>query len=412
MSTYVELHTHSFYSFGEGASHSHELLGRARELGYSALALTDTNLCGAMEFARTAKQFGVCPIIGGEIALQDGSHLTLLARSRKGYSNISRLFTLANETDRQHPQLDPSHLPGHTEGIVLLTGCRKGKLSSLVMEDHYEEARATLREYLEWFGHDSVFVELQQNMIHGDSRRNHELARLARDVGAQVVATNGVHYHVQERFKLQHALVAARHNLTLNEVIHELKLSGESYLKSPAQMARLFRWCPQAINSTAQIAEQCTFDLTRDLGYRLPAPPVPQGYTPMTYLRRLAYESAHKKYDRVTEGMQTRLDEEFQLIERHDLAGFLLLYREIVRIAHEIMVEEGLIGPETPFDECLVGRSRGSSVSLFVGYLIGLSHVDPLLYGLTNERFLPLDSSRLPDIDLDFPRKSRDKLIA
>ena len=125
-SGYVELHAKSFYSFGLGASHVHELLAQAKEYGYSALALTDTNLCGALEFARLANSLGVRPITGGELTLTDGSRLTLLAGTRAGYSNIARLFTLANAVDRRDPKLDPAQLPGHTEGVVLLTGGWRG----------------------------------------------------------------------------------------------------------------------------------------------------------------------------------------------------------------------------------------------------------------------------------------------
>ena len=131
MNDYVELHTKSFYSFGVGASHTHELLAQAREHGYPALALTDTNLCGALEFARLANSLDIQPITGGELTLTDGSRLTLLAETRAGYSNISRLFTIANAADRREPRLDPSYLPIHAEGITLLAGGRDGALSRL-----------------------------------------------------------------------------------------------------------------------------------------------------------------------------------------------------------------------------------------------------------------------------------------
>ena len=128
---YVELHAKSFYSFGEGASHAHELLAQAREYGYPALALTDTNLCGALEFARLARSLDVQPITGGELTLSDGSRLVLLAQTRQGYANLSRLFTLANAVDRREPRLDPACLPAHAEGLVLLTGGRDGPLAAL-----------------------------------------------------------------------------------------------------------------------------------------------------------------------------------------------------------------------------------------------------------------------------------------
>ena len=139
---YVELHARSFYSFGEGASHSHELLARAKAYGCAALALTDSNLCGALEFARLANSLGVQPITGGELTLRDSSRLVLLAKTREGYANISRLFTLANAADRREPRLDPAHLPDHAEGVVLLTGGRDGRLARLALKGRHREAGA------------------------------------------------------------------------------------------------------------------------------------------------------------------------------------------------------------------------------------------------------------------------------
>ena len=211
---YVELHAKSFYSFGVGASHTHELLAQAKEHGYASLALTDTNLCGALEFARLADSLGVQPITGGELTLKDGSRLTLLAKTRQGYANLSKLFTLANGVDRREPRLDPAHLPAHAGGVVLLTGGRDGHFSKLVLEGRLGEAHELLNEYLEWYGSESVYVELQQNFLKGDTGRNREMSGLAHDAGVPVVATNDVHYHVPERYRLQHALVAAAASAT------------------------------------------------------------------------------------------------------------------------------------------------------------------------------------------------------
>ena len=274
---YAELHAKSFYSFGVGASHTHELLAQAKEHGYDALALTDTNLCGALEFARLAGSLGVQPITGGEITLLDGSRIVLLARSRQGYANVSRLFTLANAADRREPRLDPAHLREHAAGIVLLTGGRDGPLDELVLGGRHEEARGLLDEYRSWFESDAVYVELQQNFLQGDTRRNRELARLADDVGAPVVATNDVHYHAPERYRLQHALVAARRNTTIDRALPFIQPNHHLHLKSTERMARLFRERPDAVANTGRIAEQCVFDLSADLGYTLPEPRLPEG---------------------------------------------------------------------------------------------------------------------------------------
>ena len=409
--SYVELHAKSFHSFGLGASHGHELLAQARALGMPALAQTDTNLCGALEFARLANSLEIQPITGGEITLQDDSRVTLLVKSREGYANLSRLFTLANTVDRREPRLDPAHLSEHAGGLVLLAGGRHGALSRLALAGQRAEARELLGRYRDWYGADSVYVELQQNFLRGDTERNRELIGLARDLGAPPVASNDVHYHAPERYRLQHALVAAKRNVTIDQALRHIQANHHLHLKSATQMAELFSEFPEAICNTRRVAEQCAFDLSADLGYTLPEPLVPEGYTPETYLRRLCEEAAARRYGSVTHEVAQRLEEEFDLIGRHNLAGFLLLYREIVRLAQRIMEERGLAEPETPLEKRPPGRGRGSSVALLVGYLIGISHVDPLKWELTLERFLPDDMTSLPDIDLDFPRGLRDELI-
>ena len=407
--SYVELRAKSFYSFGLGASHVHELLARAKECGYPALALTDTNLCGALEFARLGKSLGVRPITGGELRLLDGSRLALLAGTRQGYSNISTLFTLANAVDRREPRLDPAHLPAHADGVIALTGGRDGPLSAPGARPG--QARELLRRLMDWYGEDSVYVELQQGFLDGDTARNHELAALADDTGARVVATNDVHYHVPERYRLQNALVAASLNTTIDQALPHLRPNHHLYLKTPAQMERLFRHRPDALANTLRIAERCGFDLSTDLGYKLPSPDVPQGYTPDSFLRRLCYEAAVRRYGSISRQVDERLRTELELIRKHGLAGFLLLYREIALVAQRIVHERGLAGPETPLEERPPGRGRGSSVALLTGYLIGISHVDPLRWDLTLERFISDDMTTLPDIDLDFPRGLRDELI-
>ena len=409
---YVELHARSFYAFGEGASHPHELLAQAQAHGAPALALTDNNLCGALEFARLAKHCGVQPITGGELTLTDGSRLVLLAKTREGYANLTRLFTLANAADRRDPRLEPARLPAHAAGLILLTGGRDGPLTRLAEEGRYQEARALLGHYREWFGSDAVYVELQRTFREGDGARTRELVALARETGIPLVATNDVRYHVPARARLQQALAAARHNTTLDQALPFLHPNAHCSLKPPAAMAQLFQDYPEAIANTVRIAAQCRFNLHTDLGYTLPAPQVPANHTPASYLRRLCEEAALRRYDVVTEEIQDRLDEEFRLIERHNLAGFLLLYREIVRLARGIMAERGLVQPDTPLEAQPPGRGRGSSVALLVGYLIGISHIDPLRWHLPLERFLPEDMTTLPDIDLDFPRALRDDLIA
>ena len=411
---YAELHCHTNYSFQEGASSTGDLLVRAEELGYPALAITDhDNLCGAMEFAQVAADLRVQAIIGAEITLKGSSHLTLLAETQKGYGNLSRLISQAHfDGDRRDPRLDPRHLPGHAEGLVLLTGCRGGQLPGLLHEGRFKEAEALLRSYLDWFGSDNVFVELQQNLVYGDTVRNRRLIDLAGSLGVGVVATNNVHYHVPERHRLQDALVAIRHNKTLEETHRERRPNGQFYLKTASQMTELFDGCSEAIENTVRIAERCQFDLTKHLGYRFPDYPAPEGHTPKTFLRQLCYEAAMRRYGGVNAKVDERLQKELHLIEKNDLAGFFLIYHDIIQLAREIMIELGLSEREIPLEERPPGRGRGSSVAMLVGYLIGLSHIDPLEFDLSLDRFLNEEMEGVvPDIDLDFPRNIREELI-
>ena len=409
---YVELRTKSFYSFGIGASHVHEFLNRAIDLNYSAIALTDYNMCGSLEFARQANNLGIQSIVGAEITFTDGSRMALLAKNRIGYSNICRILTLANKWDRKNPRIEFDDLKPYTSGVILLTGFYRGKVSTLVSSGNIQKAKNLLREYAECFEEDSVYVELSHNLVYGDKRLIRTLSRLASDVGLPVVATNDAHYHIPERHKLQSVIVAIKSNKTIDNVMNNLNVNGEYYLKSSSQMATLFESVPDALKNTIRISELCTFNLASDLGYQLPSPDVPDGYTPMTYLRKLCDEAAIRRYGFMNEEVGSRMDYEFSLIDKHNLSGFMLLYREIALMAQEIMVESGIANPEEPLEWRPPGRGRGSSVAMLIGYLIGISHIDPLLYDLTLERFLPEDLRVLPDIDLDFPRAIRDKLIS
>ena len=412
---YVELHCHSNYSFKEGASSLEELLVRAKELEYPALSLTDhDNLCGAMEFSRIANSVGVQPITGAEITMKDGSHLTLLAETRQGYSNLCNLITysrMGQDGDRLDPRLDPALLPGHAEGLVVLTGCSKGRLPSLITEGRANDAETEMRSYLEWFGAGNVFVELQQNLVYGDTPRNKLLVSLARKLGVAVVATNNAHYHTLRRHRLQDALVAIQHNKTLEQTHRERRPNASFYLKSAAQMEGLFQELPEAVHNTTVIAERCSFNLETNLGYELPDYEVPHGYTAQSFFEEVCCEAAFRKYKSISPRVQERLEEEFRLIRKHNLAGFFLTYYEVIQIAREAMIDLGLGDPEIPLEDRPPGRGRGSSVAMLVGYLIGLSHIDPLEYDLSLGRFINDESVGAIDIDLDFPRDIREELI-
>ena len=431
---YVELHLHTAFSFLDGASLPEELVGRAADLGYRALAITDHDgLHGAMEFARAARAAGIAPITGAELTLSDGSHLTLLAETAEGYSNLSRLITAAyagpnlpaevdsaafsppravwKEDAARQPRLDPALLAGHAKGLILLTGCRRSALSRLVDAGRWHEARALLDRYVAWFGAEQVAVEIQHNLVFGDSRRLAALSRLARDTGLPTVATGNVHYHRRERHRLQDVLVAVRHRTTLDGCHRERLPNADFFLRSPAEAAARFAAYPDAVRHTVVLAERCAaFDLTRDLTYLFPRYPTPPGQTPDELLAAICHDELRRRYAAADwDTAEARLEQELQLIASHALSGFFLLYRDLLELAREVSIE--IRGPDGYAATLPPGRGRGSSVGSIVCYLIGLSHVDPLAHNLMLGRFINDEMSSIPDIDLDFPREIRERLI-
>jgi len=414
---YVELHCHSSYSLREGASTPRQLVERARELGYQALALTDHNaLYGAMEFATAAAAANIRPIIGAEITLTGEYHLTLLAETSTGYANLCRLLSHAYlDHSKDAPEVTFDVLADHAEGLIALSGCKRGEVPALIQSGARRRAAAAARRYIEWFGRDGFFIELQQNLAFGDKARNAALVELAEQLGVGYVATNNVHYHVRERHRLHDVLVAIHHQTTLDASHRLRRENSEYYLKSAAEMRELFAHYPRAIWNAGVIAERCTFNLIRDLGYQFPHYPVPEGETADTFLARICQEAFGRKYGQsdpeTQENARQRLTEELRLIRKHGLAGFFLTYRDILKLAGTIAAELRGRDPNLPPDERPVGRGRGSSVSSIVCYLIGLSHIDPVKTELFLGRFLNDELASVPDIDLDFPRDIRERLL-
>jgi error-prone DNA polymerase len=444
-SPYVELHCHSAYSFLDGVSLPEELTRRAGELGYGALALTDHNsVSGSMELAQAAAEHGVRAIHGAEIDLSPGPggaaagavtaagggaaaggapgtggrHLTLLVRDERGWRNLCRIITLAHahtregskRRDQGEPSVDLQSVIDHAEGLVCLTGCAARGV-------HDETGVRRLREA---FTPENLYVELQRPYAYRDRARNRALLALARRMGLRCVATGDVHAHTRARAELQDAFVALAHHATL-DASEPLRRGNHSHVMStPRAMASRFAEHPEAVRETLLLAERLRFDLTRDLGYRYP------GAEDEDASRRLAelcsarlqerYGPGPARSDRsapplraAREEALARLDEELRVIDRLGLAGFFLLHHDMLELAREVASE--VRGPDSVRALLAPGRGRGSSVSSLVCYLTGLSHIDPIANRLALGRFLHEDLHGLPDIDLDFPRDIRERLI-
>lgn len=423
---YAELHCHSAYSFKDGASSIDDLLAEAKARGLKAIAITDhNNLCGAMRWAQAGKDFEIQVIIGVEVTLTSGHHLTLLAETEAGYSNISQLVTHSYfDGSREDPRLNPERFADHTEGVICLSGCRDSELSELVLKNDLEGAHAVASKYRALFGKSNYFIELQQNLIKGDTARNRRLAHIASQVGVGIVATNNAHYATQDRHELNDCLVSRQPKpdgtvqvLNLEQSRDQRRRNSEFYLKSPAQMAWLFDspvfgHYPEAIRNTVRIAERCQFDLTEAEIYQFPDyPNTPPGHTESTYIRQLCHDAAIRKYGELTPRVIERLEKELRLVEHHGLTGFFLTYYDIAKLAREVQEELDLVPKGLPLEERPPGRGRGSSVAMLLCYLLGLSHIDPLEFDLRIERFLSDELVGVPDIDLDFSRAIREELI-
>ena len=403
---YVELHCHSAFSFLDGASLPDELVPAALELGYEALALTDHNsVSGSMEFAVSARALGLRPIHGAEIDLADGRHLTLLVEDAGGWSNLCRILTRAHSHTRDKPGppsqafVQLTDILEHAGGLICLSGC--------ALRGVHDEF--SLWRLLDAFGPDRLRVELQRPFLRDDRARNRRLERVAQRLGVPCVATGNVHAHTRARAPLQDALVAVRLHTTLDASEPERRGNFSHVLASPAAMASRFPEHPAAVAETVALAERLRFDLSSDLGYRYPGA---EDATAMRTLSELCQERLHDRYEgsgAVLASAVGRLEQELRIIERLGLPGFFLLHHDMLELAREVALEvrgagsvRGLLPP---------GRGRGSSVSSIVCFLTGLSHVDPIANDLLIGRFLNEELTSLPDIDLDFPRDIREKLI-
>ncbi|MCD6290645.1 MAG: DNA polymerase III subunit alpha [Anaerolineae bacterium] len=409
---FVHLHVHSEYSLLDGLSRIPELVQRARELDMPALALTDHGtMYATIEFYRACKKAGIKPIIGVEAYLakrrmtdrdpqidNERYHVLLLAQNQQGYQNLLKICTAAQlEGFYYKPRVDREFLAEHSEGLICTSACAAGEIPRLLEQGREEEARRRIAWYRDVFGPDRFFLELQDHDIPWLHELNPKLIELSREFGLKLVATNDVHYVYKEQWRAHDVLLCIQTGATINQP-DRMRMSDPSYyLRSPEEMAGLFRHVPEAIYNTRLIADMCEVDLDPK-GYHLPIFDVPEGYTAETYLRHLVDEGLRRRYgERASEPrIQERKEHELAIIHQMGFDTYFLIVWDLCRAARE---------------RGIWWNVRGSGAGSIVAYAIGITNLEPLSHNLIFERFLNPGRVSMPDIDLDFPDDRRAEMI-
>lgn len=400
---YVELHAHSCFSLLDGAGQPEELVRRAAELGLPGLALTDHDaVYGVPPFLRAARDSGVRPILGAELTLEGGCHLTLLVKDQAGWHNLCYLISRARaNAAKGEAALPVGELEGCTQGLIALSGCRRGEIATALLARKWRRALEAARRYRALFGPDNFWIELQNHRQPSDALRISRLADLAESLNLGCVATNNVHYAAQDRHRLQDVLVCIRNRTTLDRATGLLRYNSEYYLKSAREMAALFPGHPQALANTERLAERCEFAPSYGL-QDLPLFETPGGMSAESYLRRLCEQGLKERYGgEPPEQARAQLQRELDVIGEARLANYFLIVADIVRYAREAGIR------------C---QGRGSAANSLAAYLLHISPIDPLAHDLVFERFLSAERLRseagfMPDIDLDFDAARREEVI-
>src|SRR5215218_3306188 len=407
--SFAHLHVHSEYSVLDGACPIDALAERAAALGQPALGLTDHGVMnGAVEHYKACKKHGIKPILGLEAYFVDDlassalkyerNHLTLLAASDAGFRNLVKLSSAGylEGYRRGKANVDLDLLSRYSEGVIALTGCLQSRFCRRIVDDIPAEARAHVDELLQVFGAEDVYFEVQKNGIAEQDKANEAIVRMARELGRPLVATGDVHYLRREDYDNHKALLCVQTKSTLSEP----KLSfdtNEFYLKDSAEMAAEFGEWPESIATTLEIAERCEVEI--ELGKMLiPRFPAPEGEAQEAYLRRLAHEGLRDRYgDPPPAEAVERLGVELGVIEKMGFSAYFLIVWDFVKFAKD--------------NGIAVGPGRGSAPGSIVSYALRITDVDPLEYDLLFERFLNAERISMPDIDIDFSVKGRDRVI-
>ena len=409
--SFVHLHVHSEYSLLDGACRIDGMMDRVKELGQSAIALTDHGVMyGCIDFYKAAKAAGVKPIIGCEVYMarrrmsdrihgidNDPYHLVLLCENRTGYENLCYLVSEAFlHGFYGKPRVDLELLEAHHEGLIALSACLGGAIPQALLDEDYDRATRFARELSRIFGPEHFYLELQDHGIASQRPVNQGLMRLARETGLPLVVTNDAHYLRKEDADVQDILLCIQTGKTMDDLNRMRFETQEFYLKSEEELRALFPGCDEAFENTAKIAEMCNVEFTFH-DYHLPAFPVPEGYTNEEYFRKLCDEGFRERYPQAPKEYRERMEYEISVISSMGYVNYYLIVWDFIHYAKEAGIP--------------VGPGRGSGAGSIVAYCIHITEVDPMKYGLIFERFLNPERVSMPDFDTDFCQERRGEVI-
>lgn len=405
---FTHLHVHTEYSLLDGASKIANLLSYAKELGMDSIAITDHGVMyGVVDFYQEAVKQGVKPIIGCEVYVVDNHleknnrsmhHLILLAENNNGYHNLMKIVSRGQlEGFYYKPRVDKDILRQYSEGIICLSACIAGEVPAYIMQDNMDGARRAVGEYIDIFGRENYFLEIQDHNLPEDKKINRGLKLLAEEYGLGLVATNDLHYVRKQDAEAQDVLMCIQTNSTVDAPERMRFPNDEFYLKSYDEMAVLFADCKEALTNTQIIAERC--NVTLEFGkLLLPEFPIPAGFSDANeYLLHLCQEAIPAKYGSESKDVLERLDFELDIIRTMGYSCYFLIVWDFIDYCkkHDIPV----------------GPGRGSAAGSIVAYLLGITNIDPLKYHLLFERFLNPERVSMPDIDTDFCYVKRDQVL-
>ena len=411
--SFVHLHVHTEYSLLDGFCRIDGLAKRVRELGQTAVAITDHGVMyGAVDFYRACKKEGVKPIIGCEVYVApagrtrfqkvhefdaESRHLVLLCRDEEGYRNLSYMVSKAFvEGFYIKPRVDMDLLRSHSRGLIALSACLAWEIPKRLVNGSYDAARDYALEMRDIFGEDGFYLELQDHGIRDQAVVNAGLLRIHEETGIPLVCTNDCHYLAPEDAESHDVLLCIQTGKLLEDENRMRYEPRRFYLRSTEEMERLFAQYPGALENTEKIAAACNLEFTFGK-YHLPEFAVPEGETAQTYIRRLCEAGFRERYKGEKPEYRRQLDYELDMIEKMGFTDYFLIVSDFVRFARE----QGIP----------VGPGRGSAAGSMVSYCLHITDIDPMKYSLYFERFLNPERVSIPDIDMDFGDTRRDEVV-